>query len=71
MIAPEVHQNAKGIRIRGDLDPDGELLAKHRYNYRYQVFEVDQRQWDDKSYFVPIAQEEMNRNPELVQNPGF
>lgn len=71
MIAPDVHQNAKGIRIHGDLDPDGELLALHRYNYRYQVFDVDERRWEDKSYFVPIAQEEMNRNPELVQNPGY
>jgi len=31
---------------------------------------VDQREWDNKSYFVPIAREEMNRNPERGQNPG-
>jgi len=71
MIAPDVHKDAKGVRIFGDLDPDGELLAKHRYNYRYEVFDVDNRVWADKSYFVPISQAEMNRNPELVQNPGY
>ena len=70
MIALDVHENAQGIRIHGNLDPDGELLATHRYNYRCQVFDVDQREWDNKSYFVPIAREEMNRNPERGQNPG-
>jgi hypothetical protein len=71
MIAPDVFEDAEAIRIHGNLDPDGELLANHRYNYLYEVFEVDERQWQDKGYFVPIAQEDMNQNPNLVQNPGF
>lgn len=70
MIAPDVHENEQGVRIHGNLDSDGELLATHRYSYRYQVFDVGQREWDNASYFVPTAQEEMNRNPERGQNPG-
>jgi hypothetical protein len=72
MIAPETHEDAKGIRIEGELAPDdGELLSKYRYNYKYKVIRVDQRQWKDKNYFVPIPQDEMNKNSELVQNPGY
>ncbi|MEP7258492.1 MAG: RagB/SusD family nutrient uptake outer membrane protein [Flavitalea sp.] len=29
------------------------------------------RAWDDKSYFLPILRDEMNKNIKLVQNPGF
>jgi hypothetical protein len=72
MIAPEVYsEGAKGIRIEGELDPNGQLLVDHRYNYKYNVRLVDQRQWNDKAYFLPITDEEMNRNPELVQKPGY
>lgn len=31
----------------------------------------DQRTWDDKCYFFPIMRDEMGRNPELIQNPGY
>ena len=31
----------------------------------------DQRTWDDKCYFFPILRDEMGRNPELIQNPGY
>lgn len=27
--------------------------------------------WDDKAYFFPIIRDEMNRNPSLIQNPGY
>ena len=72
MIAKEETENAKGILIHGNLAPDdGELLSKHRYDYKYQVIKVSERRWDDKMYFVPISNDEMNKNPELVQNPGY
>jgi len=72
MIAPEVYsEGAKGVRIEGELDPNGQLLVDHRYDYKYNVRQVDQRQWNDKAYFVPIPRDEMNKNPELVQNPGY
>jgi hypothetical protein len=31
----------------------------------------DQRAWDDKCYFFPIMRDEMGKNPQLVQNPGY
>lgn len=32
---------------------------------------LNPRAWLDKSYFFPILRPEMNRNPLLVQNPGY
>ena len=37
-------QNGKGIRITGRLDENGKLLVNHRYDYEYEVVEVDQRE---------------------------
>ena len=31
----------------------------------------DARAWLDKAYFFPIMRDEMNKNPMLVQNPGY
>jgi len=71
MIAPEVYENVKRVRIEGHLDRDGELLVEHRYDYYYNVVTRIDRQWKDKNYFVPIPASEMRRNPELAQNPGY
>ena len=75
MIAPEVHENGLGIRVEGRLDPSGEPLTyageEYNYLYDYNVIQVDERIWNDRAYFAPIPQDEMDRNPELVQNPGY
>jgi len=72
MIAPEVYsEGGGGIRIEGELDESGELLVDHRYEYKYNVFRVDQRAWDNNAYFLPIPRDEMNKNTDLVQNPGY
>jgi starch-binding outer membrane protein, SusD/RagB family len=45
-----------------------------RYNYTYTPLEVnsqEDRKWDDKMYYRPIAQDEMNTNLKLIQNPGY
>jgi hypothetical protein len=31
----------------------------------------ENRAWADKMYFLPIHRDEMNRNKNLVQNPGY
>jgi starch-binding outer membrane protein, SusD/RagB family len=45
------------------------------YDYSYTVGKIDpgkeNRNWDDKIYFLPIHRDEMNRNSKLVQNPGY
>ncbi|MEL6945181.1 MAG: RagB/SusD family nutrient uptake outer membrane protein [Bacteroidota bacterium] len=44
------------------------------YDYTYTVFdntEVETRTWVDKMYYRPISRDEINRNAQLVQNPGY
>jgi hypothetical protein len=75
MIAPGVYTNGHGIRVTGSLDPAGEPLMwsgqEYLYSYEYEVIQVDERLWNDRAYFLPIPQDEIDRNPELVQNPGY
>lgn len=71
LMGPEAYQDAQGIRVTGRLDPNGELLVDNRYDYEYEVITIQEREWDDKNYFVPISQDEINKNPNLVQNPGY
>jgi hypothetical protein len=75
MIAPQVYTNGHGIRVTGRLDPTGTPLMyngqEYLYRYEYQVIQVDERLWNDRAYFLPIPQDEMDRNPNLVQNPGY
>ncbi len=80
MIAPQtLGRQANGIQIRGTLKP-GESVSIYRfdptvYNYTYNVFNIDpgkeNRLWLDKQYWMPIHFDEMNRNAELIQNPGY
>lgn len=65
MIAPEAYEDGRGISITGRLNSDG------TYHYEYEVVTVDERQWNDNAYFLPIDRAEMNRNDLLVQNPGY
>jgi hypothetical protein len=75
MIAPQVYTNGHGIRVTGRLDPAGKPLMyngqQYLYRYEYLVIEVDERLWNDRAYFLPIPQDERDRNPNLVQNPGY
>jgi hypothetical protein len=45
------------------------------YDYQYKVVAMDpgkeNRAWADKMFFLPIHRDEMNRNKNLVQNPGY
>jgi len=63
LIGPETQdKNSTGIVINEFSDGRVE----------YSVHEVGQvRGWDDKTNFLPILQDEMNRNTLLIQNPGY
>jgi hypothetical protein len=62
MIAPQaMGRNANGIVIQ---DP---LAGPVTYTRN----KIQDRAWNDKMYFLPILQDEMNRNSELVQNPLY
>lgn len=80
MIAPTtLGRKANGISVVGTLKP-GKTVSlykydKENYNYSYTVFEIDpgkeNRNWNDKLYYLPIHRDEINRNSKLVQNPGY
>jgi len=80
MIAPStLDRQANGINIIGKLKP-GKTLSIYRYDpeyydYSYAVFDIDpgkeNRAWSDKMYWMPIHRDEINRNSNLVQNPGY
>ncbi len=80
MIAPNtLGQKVRIMMITGKLKP-GKTVTVYRYskdnydyNYRVQNIEsgVENRAWDDKLYFPPINLDEVNKNKQLIQNPGY
>ncbi|SFC73331.1 Starch-binding associating with outer membrane [Zunongwangia mangrovi] len=62
MIAPQVIEDVEGIRIEHQFGSD---------DVEYQIMEVQNRNWQNKSYLLPILLDEMNRNDLLIQNPGY
>jgi starch-binding outer membrane protein, SusD/RagB family len=80
MIAPATQgRKVKYIDIVGNLKPGATPNTPYRYDptkydYTYTPIEVnslENRKWDDKAYFRPIPNDEMNTNPKLIQNPGY
>ena len=80
MIAPtKFGAKAEGIQITGTLRPGVNVsIYKYdpaNYNYTYVPTVVDpgfeNRQWLDKTYYVPLRIGELNANTALVQNPGY
>jgi hypothetical protein len=59
------------------LDAEREGGAKHGFDiYQdapsfYEVVTFETRYWDDKMYFQPIPQTEIDKNRALKQNPGY
>ncbi|MEX0314375.1 MAG: RagB/SusD family nutrient uptake outer membrane protein [Allomuricauda sp.] len=56
----------------------GETVDNYRYDptkwdYTYQPTDIvfENRQWLDKVYFLPIDQTEIDKDPSLIQNPGY
>ena len=62
MIAPQVIEDVEGIRIEHQYASD---------DVDYEIIEVQNRNWMNKSYLLPILLDEMNRNDLLIQNPGY
>jgi starch-binding outer membrane protein, SusD/RagB family len=80
MIAPTtLGRKASIIVVKGTLKAGKSVpIYKYdpaNYDYTYTVGKIDpgkeNRNWDDKIYFLPIHRDEMNRNNKLVQNPGY
>ncbi|WP_319591959.1 RagB/SusD family nutrient uptake outer membrane protein [uncultured Draconibacterium sp.] len=63
MIAPEAITPAQGVNI---VYPYGSESPT------YTLTEVQDRGWNDnKTYLLPILLDELNRNDQLIQNPGY
>jgi len=80
MIAPEtLGRKTTYIKIIGKFKPGKTMSAPYHYDpavydYTYTpTIETAQenRRWDDKIYFRPFSRDEINRNKELRQNPGY
>ena len=80
LIAPETQGQLIGaIDIRATLKPGMSRLEPYRYdptvyNYKYTPTdntENESRTWVDKMYYRAISRDEINRNDQLIQNPGF
>lgn len=41
------------------------------YDYTPSDIVFENRRWQDKVYFLPIKQEEIDKDPSLIQNPGY
>lgn len=64
MIADEVIKDVHSMKITHL--PDGGT----RWFYDKSTT-VDERDWKDSQYWLPIAREEKNKAPQLTQNPGY
>jgi hypothetical protein len=80
MIAPQtLGRKTTYIKVTGKFKPGKTLSAPYHYdpsiyNYTYTpTVETAQenRKWEDKIYFRPFSRDEINRNKELIQNPGY
>jgi hypothetical protein len=80
MIAPEtLGRKTTYIKVTGKFKPGKSLSAPYHYdpeiyNYTYTpTVETAQenRKWEDKIYFRPFSRDEINRNNQLIQNPGY
>jgi starch-binding outer membrane protein, SusD/RagB family len=77
--AQTLGRKASLINVKGTLKP-GKTVSIYKYDpenyvYSYTVSKIDpgkeNRNWDDKIYYLPIHRDEMNRNNKLIQNPGY
>jgi hypothetical protein len=62
MIAPEVITDGYGVDIRYALGED---------KPSYEIIHVQDRDWKNRFYFMPIKLDEMNKNKLLIQNPLY
>lgn len=80
MVAPEtLGEQVRTISVFGTLKSGAEVQVyrydPESYDYTYTPMSLDpgieDRQWQDKMYFISIHRDEMNRNDKLIQNPGY
>jgi starch-binding outer membrane protein, SusD/RagB family len=68
-IAPDVMVNARGVLIYADAEDHHDRSTYS--NVEFEIRDIQNRSWNDRSYFMPIPYDEMQRNDYLLQNPGY
>jgi len=80
LIAPTtLGRGAEAMNVRATLKAGQSPHVPYRYDpevydYSYEVFintDVETRTWLDRMYYRPISRDEVQRNAQLVQNPGY
>jgi len=56
-----LNQPVKGLRI----------IKDEEENYSYEIFDAENRSFSERMYLYPIPQSEVDKNPLLLQNPGW
>jgi hypothetical protein len=77
VIGPEAYHQTHRVDVRYETDqpatnyrqPDGSTWGDPIYSEA--ELGGDARAWLDKAYFFPIMRDELNKNPLLIQNPGY
>ncbi len=67
MLAPQGYEDAAGVEIKFKLLPDNTTSTTPTYT----VITAQDREWNQRFYFLPISLDEMNRNNQLIQNPFY
>lgn len=72
-----LNKQVQQILIQGTQKP-GTTVTNYRkdpnlfdYTYRPTNIVFENRIWQDHVYFMPISQTEIDRDPSLIQNPGY
>ncbi len=80
LIAPTtLGRGAEAMNVRATLKAGQSPHVPYRYDpevydYSYEVFintDVETRTWLDRMYYRPISRDEVQRNSQLAQNPGY
>jgi len=67
MIPEQAYHDIHGVSIVYELQPDNSTAQDPTIT----PIKIMDGKWDKKEYFFPISRDELNRNKDLVQNPGY
>lgn len=77
LIGSEAYKPVSGVKITYKVNSSDNVKTYRKADGSYwssptctsQI--IEQRDWKDFAYFFPIYRTEMNKNPKLIQNPGY
>lgn len=67
MIGPEAYHDVHGVEIVYNLNPDHTTAVVPAVT----PIVIRPGKWDNKAYFLPITRDEMNKNDQLIELPGY